>query len=117
MTTLILTSYFFALGERFEGYRFRNLVGGILIAAIILSAAAYLIALFLSFSYGFQIQKQAAAEEKLARTFQEAELGLQRKMNLLAEGQISWLESMERVSSIRYLRPENVAVSQSPLRP
>lgn len=109
MTTLILTSFFFTLRER--------LVSGTLLAAIILSVAAYLIALFLSFSYGFQIQKQAATEEKLARTFQETELGLQRKMDLLAEGQVSWLESMERVSSIRYLRPENVAVSRSPLQP
>lgn len=105
MTTLILTSFFFTLRERF--------VGRILIAAIIFSVAAYLIALFLSFSVGFQIQKQAAAEEELARTLQETELSLQRKMDLLAEGQVSWLESMERVSSIRYLRPENVAVLQS----
>lgn len=127
MTTLILThkkllplrlvSFFWDLSGRFEKTGSSNLMKKGLLAAVIFSVVTYLAALFLSFSLGFQIQEQTASQKELAKALRWREIFLQQRIDLLAEGRLSQLESMEKVSSIRYLRPENVAVSRSSLQP
>ncbi len=123
MTTLVLAYKRFSLPRLISStlseklnFNFANGTA-VLFAIIAFFIAIYLVALFISFSFGFNIQQQAIKQKGYVKNLRQAELAWQRKLDLLAEGKASQLESMERVSSIRYIRPENVAVSHTFLRP
>ena len=80
-------------------------------------AVTYLASLYLSFSYGFEIQKGNTSLRELEKKTLERELIVQEKIQALAGDNHPVLESMEKVSTIRYLTPENVAVSSPSLQP
>ncbi len=77
-----------------------------------LAAVVYLVALFYSFSSGFEIQSSMRLEDDVAEALQAKELALQEKIGLLANRQGSILESMERVSAIKYLTARGLAVNK-----
>ncbi len=79
-------------------------------------AAAYLLAIFITFHFSFQVKQNTLLYEELSDETLRSEILLQKKTSELAQNYPSILESMERVSSIKYLTPESVAASRAPLR-
>lgn len=83
-----------------------------MIGFMALAVFVYLAALFYSFSLGFAMQDSMAYEGELIKSFQEKELLLQDKINLLASRQDSALKSMEKVSEIKYLTAQGLAIKK-----
>lgn len=100
------------ISERFYDLNQKGFVTVVLALAIILSAAIYLAALFLTFDLGLKIQvaeKEAAA---LKNTASALEFQIQKKETSFVLNHKETLGLMEKVSDIRYLTLENFAVSR-----
>lgn len=126
MTTLllgqrkILPSRFFIAEEVSEKvliFGARRIITGALAALIGVSILGYLVAVYASFSLGFQLQNQAKNQEALSKEAVGLELLAQERINLIAYEQKGVVESMEKVSAIKYLTPANFVASQLPLHP
>lgn len=118
MTTLILAQKrimtvmpAFDFADRFIHANRGGVVSAILAGLTTLAVVVYLVALFYSFSSGFEIQSSMRLEDDVAEALQAKELALQEKISLLANRQGSILESMERVSTIKYLTARGLAVN------
>ncbi len=83
----------------------------ILILTIVISIAGYLAVLFLTFDLGFKIQAAEREFVKLKDAAATLELKIQKEETSFIENHKDVLESMERVSSIKYLTIDNFAVS------
>lgn len=82
----------------------------ILLLIILISLISYLAALFLTFDLGFKMQ---IAEKEFAQLKNAAailELQIQKEETSFAKDHKDVLESMERISSIKYLTIDNYAV-------
>lgn len=77
----------------------------------LLLLAVYLAALYASFMYGFAIENSLKDEQELAGLVRTNTILLQEKNTALAINGVSVLQSMEKISSLKYLRAENVAIS------
>lgn len=90
-----------------------GLVTRLLFTVLVISLASYLVALYTSMNVGFSIQEQEKIVEGQKRDLLAIEIELQQKKSaLVKEGQPA-LESMERVTKIRYLLPKNLVVSDN----
>lgn len=96
---------------RFYVLNQKGFITAALTLLIIFSIVSYLVVLFLTFDLGFKIQ---LAEKKFAQLKNAAatlELQIQKEETSFAKDHQDVLESMERVSSIKYLTIDNLAVS------
>jgi hypothetical protein len=100
--------------ERFYDLNQKGFITLTLILLIVFSIISYLAALFLTFDSGFKIQTAEREFTKLKNTAATLELQVQKEETSFAKDHKDILESMERVSSIKYLTVDNFAVS-SPL--
>lgn len=95
--------------------------GGVLTASFLLvliaSAGIYLGSLYTSFYFGFGMGAQQKHIVELGKNVAEIELSLQEKRDRLAYDQTAIVESMEKVSSIKYLTSDSVAISESIVLP
>lgn len=82
-----------------------------LLLIIVISLVSYLAALFLTFGLGFKIQVAEREFTKLKDAAAILELQIQKGETSFAKDHKDVLESMERVSSIKYLTIDNFAVS------
>lgn len=113
ITATILPAFDFTRGRaEFDHLNHRGLLSGFMLAVLAAGFCGYLAALFFSFSLGLDIQNNAKAEKELAEVIQKKELLLQERINLLAAGEDSHLESMQRVLSIKYITEKSVALNQ-----
>lgn len=93
-------------------------------------AVAYIASLYVSFSFGFGIQRGYERSIELEKQVVETELMLQQKIDALARpsfqkenlgglarSKTDVIESMEKVSEIKYLTSENVAMTSSTFQP
>lgn len=85
----------------------------IILALISTSVAGYLIALYLSFEFGFRIQRAQSVYEEVKKEVLAEEMLLQKNLSFLAEEQKNIVESMEKVSAIKYLDLDGIAASRS----
>jgi hypothetical protein len=76
-----------------------------------MAVITYILALFISFSFGLTTQSSLRSYAGLAETLQTKELLLQEKINLVANSGGTILESMEKVSVIKYLTGKSVAIN------
>ena len=81
-----------------------------LLLIIVISIISYLAALFLTFGLGFKIQIAEKELTQLKDTTATLELQIQKEETSFAKNHKNILESMERVSSIKYLTIDNFAV-------
>ena|SRR3989344_6992490 len=100
------------VSERFAHLNRRGIASGLILAVLAVGISGYLMALFFSFSLGFYIQDSAIVQDALYEALLKEELLAQEKINLLANRDNSILESMERVSAIKYLTEKSVALHQ-----
>lgn len=103
-----------------EHFSFLNKRGIFTLSIFVLAGilvGIYLVSLYLSFFYGFEIQTGNTAVRSLEKAVLERELILQERIKALAGENYPVLKSMEKVSTIRYLTSENVAVSKPELTP
>lgn len=106
MSNVIRTPYAIEwLMEKSRGGRVTLwLLGGIIFCVFI-----YLLALFTTFSLSFQIRENTRRYDELSEHTLRSEILLQQRKSELAENHTLLLQSMERVSSVKYLTPESVA--------
>lgn len=83
-----------------------------LFAALLTAVGLYVASLYYFFALGVRIDKSAYIIKQLTEENMLLEVKQQRKEALFADEHKDILQSMEKISSIIYLRPENVAVSR-----
>lgn len=101
------------LEMRFGFINERGLVSVILIAILFSFVVAYFAGIYMTFSLGMVIQKQGKEEKQLSKEVQEKELTLQKELTSLAEIKPDILESMVRVSGIKYLSTPNFVAADA----
>lgn len=89
----------------------------ILISLLGVSLAAYLIALFLSFSTGLTLQRDSKILENSVAQVLQQELVLRQRQNTLAESRDNLLRSMEKITSIKYITPTNITALRVAIEP
>ena len=87
----------------------------LLATLLIVFLASYLGALYASIGISFSIQDQEKLIQDAEKDLLTVEVELQAKKSSLAKEKNSILESMEKVSNIRYILPKNYVVSDSAL--
>lgn len=93
---------------------YRRLITRSLIVGIGISAAAYFAALYISFDAGFSIRESGNTLGDLKEEVSGLELSVRQEESGLAQTKEDILQSMERVSAIRYIPTDgSVAVSAS----
>lgn len=90
----------------------RGAVTFALISVIFLSIAAYLVSMYYFFAVGMALRSRTAMLRDLDDSNVALELRIQAKETAFASDHKDVLESMQKISSIKYLTPANVAVSQ-----
>lgn len=97
------------VGNVFGGRKTRIILG----TGLALFSAVYLMALYLSFAHSVALEKNLSSEEGLQKVIQEENVLLQKTYTALAQQESSLLQSMEKISSLKYIRAQNVAVFNS----
>lgn len=115
MITLVLSQKkilpFKKAAEWFGVFNKGGIISLVLLLIIIISLASYLAALFLTFNLGFKIQIAEKEFAQLKDTVAALELQIQKEETSFVKDHKDILESMERVSSIKYLAIDNFAIS------
>ncbi len=85
--------------------------------AIVALVGVYLITLYQTFGMDLALQRQGRIAEELARQTVRVELELQAKKGAVAVDHADLFSTMEKISAITYLQPENVALARTAVRP
>ncbi|QQG45360.1 MAG: hypothetical protein HYW89_00255 [Candidatus Sungiibacteriota bacterium] len=126
MTALVLTvknivlpgfpGYFEFLDRPFvanKHWMVTTFLAGILALAIVV----YMVALYVTFGLGFQIQSAGTLLKETQDTVLQLEVTVRGKEADLAKGNQKFLESMEKIAKIRYLQPKSVVISSVSVQP
>lgn len=97
--------------ERFYDLNQKGLITLTFILIIVFSIISYLAALFLTFNLSFKIQAAEKEAAKLKNTAAVLEFQIQKEEASFVQDHKNILESMEKVSNIKYLTSDNFAVS------
>ena len=95
---------------RFFNKRF---VTGAAIGWIALAIVTYLAAAYSLFGFGISIQQKSALMKALTESNTIAELNLQQRQTQFAISNADALESMQKISDMRYVLPTDTAVSRA----
>ena len=90
----------------------RGTVTLLLFAMILCSGGVYLLVLTRVFDLGFQMQGISRRLPEMTDEVQNLELDLQRRQFAFDSDHPTIAASMERISSVKYLTPKTVSVSQ-----
>lgn len=96
--------------DTFFSLNYAGVVTIVSLGIILISIISYLAALFSTFGTGLDIQQYDLRIGRLIEEVSYAELKLNEAQILLLKGNQDFFESMEKVSSIRYIKPEGLAV-------
>lgn len=83
----------------------------VFIFIILITALSYLAAFFITFNAGFGMGKQTQELSRAKELLSETLFEFQKQKALIAETQNQVFVSMEKISSIQYIMPRNVAFS------
>lgn len=84
-----------------------------MLGVVFLSIASYLVSLYFGFTLGFQMRKNNEVLSKLSDNVLAAELKLQSSETNLVKDNVAITKSMEEITSIKYITPEDSSVSLS----
>lgn len=122
MTTLILTQKKILpligftgvrkIAGRFYDLNQKWVITAVLTSIIIFSTVIYLTALFLTFDLGFKIQTAEKEAAALRNSASALEFQIQKEETSFVQNHKDVLGLMEKVSDIKYLTLENLAVSR-----
>lgn len=113
---MILSSYIaiqHAFPIRFESLarlNRRGYITSLFIAIIAAAMISYLIALFMTFGFGFETEHQLRELSRAKNTVAKALFELQEQKTNITNFQKETTASMEKIRSIQYLRPSNIAL-------
>ena len=93
--------------EWFRRYNKYGLISSGVIAILIITLGSYLTALYFIINTGFAIQEQEKTMVQINEEFLAMELTTQNNRTKLAEDQKPILESMEKISTVKYLLPQS----------
>lgn len=127
MTTLILAQkkllsfrydarLFEGLADRFYVTNQKGLITFIMAFFIVLSAAVYVISLYVVFGAGFSMGTLEKRMQNLTGETISLELSLQEQKTRVFEDQNDVLLHMEKISNVKYLTPDGFVASRLPLR-
>ncbi|MDP3772297.1 MAG: hypothetical protein Q8Q94_02905 [bacterium] len=85
--------------------------------AVVALTGVYLVMLYQTFSMDLALQRQGRIAEELTRQTLRVELELQAKKGAVAIDHADIFSTMEKISVITYLQPENVAMARAASRP
>lgn len=88
-----------------------GIVSAALVGSVAVVATVYLVAVYSTFRLGFMLQEQAGIETKLHEANVKFEFEKQQKNLALPQAHAAFLQSMEKVSVVRYLQSKSVAIS------
>lgn len=100
----------------FREYNKYGLISFGIISFLMIALVSYLTALYFIINLGFVIQKHEKVMAETSEDFLAVELAAQSGRTKLAEDQKSILESMEKISAIRYLTPKSFVSFESSSR-
>lgn len=103
----------FSLVLSFQTHNRKGLVTLLLVGMIILSGVGYLLLLSRVFDLGFRMQSFSRQMPELTDEAQSFELELQHRQFAFDGAHAGMVGSMERISSVKYLTPHTVSVSQA----
>lgn len=89
-----------------------GLVTRLMIAWIVVAAIVYLVAMYSVFGLGIALQQKSTAAKDLTESNIIAELHLQQRQTEFARSNADVLQSMQKISDMRYLLPTDTAVSR-----
>ena len=102
----------------FREYNKYGLISFGIISLLIISLISYLATIYFIINTGFAIQKHEEVMAEISEDFLAIELAAQSGRTKLAEDQKSVLESMEKISAVKYLLPKSfVSFENSSNRP
>lgn len=102
----------FTLNERFCVINERGIVTNSIIAWIGITIICYLIAVYSFFGINASMHRQGALLKQLTDAKIQVELNVQQKQAGFARNNQNILESMEKISEIRYITSNDVTVSR-----
>lgn len=105
-------AYAVSVLERFTVINRRGVITIGLGSVIALSVAAYLVSMYYFFAVGMALRSRTEMLRDLDNSNVALELRIQTKETGFALEHKDVLESMQKISSIKYLAPANMAVSQ-----
>ena len=97
-----------------EGFRVLNRRGFITVLFLISTTflvVGYLVGLFWTFNAGLSVGQDNATLNRLTEEYSRVALSVERQENTLAEEYGSLLQSMEKVSTMKYLEKDSVVAS------
>lgn len=100
----------------FKEYNMYGLISFGIITLLIIALVGYLAAIYFIINTGFAIQKHEEVMAEISEDFLVMELAAQSGKTKLAEDQKSVLESMEKISAVKYLLPKSFISFESSSR-
>ena len=97
----------------FEGLQSRGFVTHMTVAWIAGAVLTYLIAAYSLFGLGVTMQQKSAVLKELTETNTIVELNIQQKQTEFAKNNEDILQSMEKISDMRYVLPLHTSVSRA----
>lgn len=88
-------------------------ITGAIIAWITITVVMYLVAVYSFFGLGVGLQQKSLVIKNLTESNTIAELNLQQRQTEFAKNNQDILESMEKISDMRYVLPADTAVSRA----
>jgi len=99
---------FARIKEQFFAFNQKGIITILGIIVILVSVIVYLAALYVTFQTGFSIQESSEQLIRLKDGTVKLEFSLRRKEAGLAEANKELLESMEKISAVKYLTTDHV---------
>ena len=96
-----------------QGLQSRGFVTHMTTAWIVGAIVTYLIAAYSLFGLGVTMQQKSAVLKELTETNTIAELNIQQKQTEFAKNNEDILQSMEKISDMRYVLPLHTSVSRA----
>ena len=97
----------------FEALNPRGVITFFLMVVVVASIVVYISSLYYMFVLGFRIQKGTSMARDIEESNTAIDLDIQRRETAFAQLHSDVLQSMQKISRIRYLTADNVAISHS----
>ncbi|GEM_PF-4995761 len=91
----------------------RRFITGAAIGWIVLAIVTYLVAAYSLFGFGIAVQQKSVLIKALTESNTIVELNLQQRQTQFAINNAGILESMQKISDMRYVLPTDTAVSRA----
>lgn len=114
LSRISIPSLALRIEEHFSALNGRGLATGLLLFLIAAGAVLYLSMIMLTFDAGIRLQEVTREKTRQEKELQKMEVQARVEEAQFTARHRDILEKMGKISSVRYLTPDGVAVSQAP---